>query len=588
VTDVEDEPTVFAGDLTGAVQDVAGSNDNLHATGRVRLADPDTAGVPAGVLVLKDADSQQSALSIKIGTYGTFTFFKTPGPYGAAAKEGGWQFDLDRDRPATLALKDGEEVTETFKLVYTITTPVLDGNGDPVLDDNGDPTVTVETIETDIVITITGADDPFMFNQPDGYVFSVNEDLAVDGIVGQVQAADYDADTQAPVTYSITAGDPDAMFEINANGQIVLKKGLDFETLPAGKSYTLTVQATDGPNTVTVDVTISVKDVEEGPAVVKITPDTADVDAIDVGTILTASLVTEDPDGLVGVAEWRWFYVSAPYASIGTGETYTIKEDDRGEQIGVARVYQDGIGGKPIGENEARDVLGKVIPRVAVAPEVNTESGDNTVAAQVDKASKVETGDGSDTITDGNRNDVIIGGKGDDNIDLGHDNGGNDQDQVIYGIGDKSAEDGGDTITNFTRGRDSFIFELAANAETNAIEDMDDFISYLNGGTPDDLSDDQLLVGLDFNINSDGNVELTGLTFHFEDSVFFGGGRISIPVVTIDFSNPMTEAQIISALGGDEAVAATLVNSDGILTNLDYLDDLLGGPDAVGYQVEIV
>ena len=147
----------------------------------------------------------------------------------------------------------------------------------------------------------------------------------------------------------------------------------------------------------------------------------------------------------------------------------------------------------------------------------------------------------------------------------------------------------GDAATEtLLAGADSFIFELAANTETNAIQDMDDFISYLNGGTPDDLSDDQLLVGLDFNINSDGNVELTGLTFHFEDSVFFGGGRISIPVVTIDFSNPMTEAQIISALGGDEAVAATLVNSDGILTNLDYLDDLLGGPDAVGYQVEIV
>jgi len=31
-----------------------------------------------------------------------------------------------------------------------------------------------------------------------------------------------------------------------------------------------------------------------------------------------------------------------------------------------------------------------------------------------------------------------------------------------------------------------------------------------------------------------------------------------------------------------------IVNSDGILTDLSYLDDLLGGPDAVGYQVEVV
>ena len=571
VTNVDEGDPVFTGDLTGAIQDVSEDPDAvLSITGIINnIVDPEGDAVPPGTISIADATASGTALSIKTGTYGTFTFFASPGLGGSAARGGTWTYNLDRDRPETLALKAGEEVTETFTLVYTL----------------GDGT----EYRTDITITITGADDPFTFSQPDGYIFTKAEDFAVDGVVGQVQALDYDADTQAVVSYVITAGNDDGFFEVNSDGQIILKKGLDFETIiSANKSFILTVQASDGTNTEDVFVTIKVTDVEEGPAKIQITPSDADLDAYDVGTVLTASLVEEDPDGLVGEAQWRWFYLDTPFSSIGTGTTYTVKEEDRGEFIGVARVYEDGKGGKGLGENEVREVFVSIVPRVAITPEENTEESDSTVAAQPDKASIVQTGDGSDIITDGSRNDLIIGGLGDDKIDLGSDPDGFDQDQVIYAIGDQTAEDGGDMITNFTRGRDSFIFKLSANAETNAILDMDDFINYLNGGTADDLSDDQLLVGLNFDLDSEGEIELNGLSFHFADSVFFGGGRVSIPVVTISFADPLDKAAIINVLGGDEATIPNIVNSDGILTDLSYLDDLLGGPDAVGYQVEVV
>ena len=571
VTNVDEGDPVFTGDLTGAIQDVSEDPDAVLSITEIinNIVDPEGDAVPPGTISIADATASGTALSIKTGTYGTFTFFASPGLGGSAARGGTWTYNLDRDRPETLALKAGEEVTETFTLVYTL----------------GDGT----EYRTDITITITGADDPFTFSQPDGYIFTKAEDFAVDGVVGQVQALDYDADTQAVVSYVITAGNDDGFFEVNSDGQIILKKGLDFETIiSANKSFILTVQASDGTNTEDVFVTIKVTDVEEGPAKIQITPSDADLDAYDVGTVLTASLVEEDPDGLVGEAQWRWFYLDTPFASIGTGTTYTVKEEDRGEFIGVARVYEDGKGGKGLGENEVREVFVSIVPRVAITPKENTEESDNTVAAQPDKASIVQTGDSSDIITDGSRNDLIIGGLGDDKIDLGSDPDGFDQDQVIYAIGDQTAEDGGDMITNFTRGRDSFIFKLSANAETNAILDMDDFINYLNGGTADDLSDDQLLVGLNFDLDSEGEIELNGLSFHFADSVFFGGGRVSIPVVTISFADPLDKAAIINVLGGDEATIPNIVNSDGILTDLSYLDDLLGGPDAVGYQVEVV
>lgn len=211
---------------------------------------------------------------------------------------------------------------------------------------------------------------------------------------------------------------------------------------------------------------------------------------------------------------------------------------------------------------------------------------DTTITIAPQTASRVEAGDGSDTITDGNRNDIIIGGKGDNVIDLGYNQEGKDQDQVVYGIGDQSAKDGGDIITNFNRGRDSFIFSLEENSKTDAIDSLDEFLTYVMSGTPDAFHDDQLLIVLNLTTDDQGNVELPGLSFHFQDSVSFGGGRIAIPVVKIQFSETLDQQAIISALGGDKATALSSITLDGILTNLDYLDDLMGGEGSIGYIID--
>ena len=59
-------------------------------------------------------------------------------------------------------------------------------------------------------------------------------------------------------------------------------------------------------------------------------------------------------------------------------------------------------------------------------------------------------------------------------------------------------------------------------------------------------------------------------------------------LVMINFADPLDRDQIVEALGGEEAAIANIVNSDGILTDLSYLDDLLGGLDAIGYQIEVI
>jgi len=111
---------------------------------------------------------------------------------------------------------------------------------------------------------------------------------------------------------------------------------------------------------------------------------------------------------------------------------------------------------------------------------------------------------------------------------------------------------------------------------------------YVMSGAPEDVSDDQLLVVLNLSTPSQGQPQLVGVSFHFQDSESFGGGRIAVPVVKVQFSVALDQQAIIAALGGDMQSVQSAMNSDGILTNLDYLDDLMGGDGSIGYQIDVL
>jgi len=104
VTNVDEGDPVFTGDLTGAIQDVSEDPDAvLSITGIINnIVDPEGDAVPPGTISIADATASGTALSIKTGTYGTFTFFASPGLGGSAARGGTWTYNLDRDRPETL------------------------------------------------------------------------------------------------------------------------------------------------------------------------------------------------------------------------------------------------------------------------------------------------------------------------------------------------------------------------------------------------------------------------------------------------------------------------------------------------------
>ena len=78
------------------------------------------------------------------------------------------------------------------------------------------------------------------------YEFTIREDAEIGAAVGSVSATDPNGDTP---TYSITAGDEDGKFSIDAStGKITVTGILDYDMIP---SYPLTVEASDGAGGVT-------------------------------------------------------------------------------------------------------------------------------------------------------------------------------------------------------------------------------------------------------------------------------------------------------------------------------------------------
>ena len=118
------------------------------------------------------------------------------------------------------------------------------GNGTAYAANWSEPSAVVEASTTACVSPV--------FDQG-SYAFSISHDTAVGAVVDIVSATNPDGET---VLYSITDGNDDDAFAIVSTGAITVAGPLDHETTPA---YELTVEASDGTNASTAQVTITVK-----------------------------------------------------------------------------------------------------------------------------------------------------------------------------------------------------------------------------------------------------------------------------------------------------------------------------------------
>ena len=390
-----------------------------------------------------------------------------------------------------------------------------------------------------------------------------------------------------PTDFSITAGNGNNLFAIGGDGAITLNRALDFES--DTRQYTLTVEGTDRNGTLPTQVTINLENVDESRSTFTITgvsdTDSTDTDLANLvqGWTLSVAVDTADAEGVKGSVPpvYRWFYASAPDGNIGTDSTtYTVTAADAGEVIGVGVTYTDNnnVSFEVTTMLDAVNEVGYIVPN---------PDGENTITIPGTQGMEVDAGDGSDTITSSAGDDTIIGGLGDDVIDLGT---GDDEDTVIYTIGGQTAQDGGDDITNFNRGKDKFVFSLEATEETRKITNLDELFTFINKGT-ETVYDDEFLVHLDFDFSGDAPA-LDGVNFHFTDGVFYSGGRISMPIVEIDFAESSVihgaENIIAEVFGNENNLREGLNPRAAILTDLEYLNALFGGDDqfeAIGFQL---
>lgn len=104
--------------------------------------------------------------------------------------------------------------------------------------------------------------------------------------------------------------------------------------------YEVVVQASDGVTTRTLEVTVSVTDVNESGTL------TLSASRPRTGEALTATLV--DPDGVVGTTTWQWARSTGPDAwevvAGATSAAHTPTAADAGRFLRVTATYEDGLG----------------------------------------------------------------------------------------------------------------------------------------------------------------------------------------------------------------------------------------------------
>ncbi|GEM_PF-1710503 len=157
-------------------------------------------------------------------------------------------------RTGEMTVNDGAQLDYESLSVYALIVEVSDGKN------KGSATITINIGN----IEETGANHPPVMSDQH---FSVDENSLDGTSLGTVSASDADpADT---LTFAITAGNTNNAFEIvEESGEITVRNGseLDYETRP---DYTMTVQVSDGTDTVTANITISLNDVNEDRLSVK-------------------------------------------------------------------------------------------------------------------------------------------------------------------------------------------------------------------------------------------------------------------------------------------------------------------------------
>ena len=205
-------PEFDSATATREVPENTEAGENIGAP--VTAADPDTGDTPAYTLEGADLDS----------------------------------FDID-SASGQIQTKSGVTYDHEIKSSYSVTVKADDNNGG--------------TATIDVTITVADVDEPPEFDSATA-TREVPENTEAGGNIG-VPVTAADPDTGDTLTYTLEGADLDSFDIDSASGQIQTKSGVTYDH-EVKSSYSVTVKADDNNGgTATIDVTITVADVNEPP-----------------------------------------------------------------------------------------------------------------------------------------------------------------------------------------------------------------------------------------------------------------------------------------------------------------------------------
>src|SRR6056300_1269608 len=266
VTDV-DEAVVLAVEPVNTISEAAISSELI--ANQVNVSET----VPAGTVVATFSATDPEGNALTYSLSGSGSDLMTVSESGEITLTGGLDFETDSLLGVILEISDGTNTT-----IEEITINVI----------NDDEPAT-------IAATLSSA--------------SFAETSAVGAAIASINATDPEG---SPVTYSLSGTGSDN-FSIDANGNITLASGLDYET---ATSYELTVVVDDGTYASTEVITVNVADVNEAPSLSATVAFNAFQENTATGTIIATSSVSDPEAGAI------------TYSLSGTGsENFSVSSD---------------------------------------------------------------------------------------------------------------------------------------------------------------------------------------------------------------------------------------------------------------------
>ena len=548
--------TVVANDGNGGI--VETTFDIVVAEGQV--VNEDTVEPVSGTISLADPTDP----GVLQGTYGTLKF-------DAATKT--WTYTLDNTSAAVQALGAGEERTETF--TFTDAT------------DN--------SVTEDVEITVVGVNDAPEITAAGAVSVQDGDTSFASDILTIVDVDEGDIAKLTSGSFTLTAGTGataaivnkfEVVQDTNGRWQLQLKSGQSF--VEAEATFIINVSVTDaGGLSDNVDVTFNVASARVlidagnsdivGAAFEGDLSTSGDLDVNSDVTLASTTPFTISTQGTYGTAsigdDGEWVYTldngNADVRALNSGQTLTdtfvvdVTADDDSAQTQTITIT---ISGKT-------DVLGTNGPDSSLG---DASTGDNQAIFGFNSG---------DTLTGGSGDDLLVGGYGLDIIDLSA--GG--RDTVVYrinssdGDGLVKAEDGGDTVMEFTPGEDKLVI-LDINGSPTTLTDLFDSLTGafqlgISGDTDGDfvLSSTELDHGarafMDIVFEANGTPDgysasaTAGLTF-----------KINFDRVT---SEALNDAVVWDALTGGTDFSASTISTAALLSSL------FGGFGRPGYDAAL-